>query len=70
MQVAHAAGLVSEVEIRNLLSYLRAQLADLIFWLRRLEAPVRRPHDTHRRSRERGGAPDYVTSSRLQPGSV
>jgi hypothetical protein len=37
LQVAHATGLVSEVEIRNLLPYLRAQLADFDFlarWLR------------------------------------
>jgi hypothetical protein len=37
LQVAHAAGLVSEVEIRNSLSHLRAQLGNLDFlarWLR------------------------------------
>jgi len=36
LQVAHAAGLVSEVEIRNLLPYLRAQLGDLDFLARLL----------------------------------
>jgi hypothetical protein len=49
LQVAHAAGLVSEVEIRNSLSHLRAQLGDLDFLARLLRClcGVRTTHTEH-----------------------